>query len=189
MTLARRLVEAGPSVRWHTARLRSAALYRSAFAGLGVRSVIVKPRRLQGVDKITIGADCAVFDGAWLAVEAGGGPLVIGDRTYLGQDVHLHSIDPLTIGTGCVLADGVYITTTDHDREDRHRTHGTGPVSIGDDVFLGQRAVVLGGVRIGDGATVAAHAVVTRDVEPGAVVAGAPARPISPRSQTEGTSP
>lgn len=44
---------------------------------------------------------------------------------------------------------------------------------------LGSGAVVLGGVRVGAGAIVGAGAVVTRDVEPGAVVAGSPARPLS----------
>ena len=122
------------------------------------------PHQLRGVDRITLGRDCAIYEGAWLAVEEGGGPLTIGDHTYLGHGVHLHAIDPVRIGSRCVLADGVYVTSTDHDRDDRHRTHGTGAVTIGDDVFLGQRAVVLGGVTIGDGATVAAHAVVTRDV-------------------------
>ena len=179
MNLARTLVEAPRSLRWHVARATTRALYHRAFGAVGPRSVIVRPHQLQGVDRIRIGADCAIFDGAWLAVEPGGGPLIIGDRTYLGHGVHLHAIDPVTIGSGCVLADGVYVTSTDHDRVDRHRTHGTGPVTIGDNVFLGQRVVVLGGVTIGDGATVAAHAVVTRDVAPGAVVGGVPARPLN----------
>jgi acetyltransferase-like isoleucine patch superfamily enzyme len=186
VNLARTLVESPRSLRWHLARARTAALYRPAFAGLGSGSVIVRPHQLRGVDKITIGRDCAIYEGAWLAVEDGGGPLTIGDGTYLGHAVHLHAIDPVRIGSRCVLADGVYVTSTDHDRADRHRTHGTGPVTIGDGVFLGQRAVVLGGVTIGDGATVAAHAVVTRDVEAGAVVAGVPARPL-PRAPQDGS--
>jgi acetyltransferase-like isoleucine patch superfamily enzyme len=178
VNLARRLVEAPGALRWHAGRARTAALYRPAFGAIGPGTVIVRPHRLRGVDRIAIGRDCAIYEGAWLAVEDGGGPLTIGDTTYLGHAVHVHAIDPVTIGSRCVLADGVYVTSTDHDRTDRRRTHGTGPVTIGDDVFLGQRAVVLGGVTVGSGATVAAHAVVTRDVEPGAVVAGVPARPV-----------
>ena len=77
-----------------------------------------------------------------------------------------------------MLADGVYIGSADHGRDDRSTSHGTGEVRIGDNVFLGQRSVILGGVTIGDGATVGAHAVVTRDVPPGAIVGGVPARVI-----------
>jgi acetyltransferase-like isoleucine patch superfamily enzyme len=54
----------------------------------------------------------------------------------------------------------------------------TAPVVIEDDVWLGTNAVVLPGVRVGQGAIVGAGAVVTRDVPPFAVVAGAPARVI-----------
>ena len=156
----------------------TSSVYRRAFGSLGPGTVIVRPHKLQGVDRIHIGADCSVFEGAWLACEPDGGPLRIGDRTYLGHGVHVHALDPVSIGDDCVLADGVFIGSSDHDRDDRHQVHGTGPITIGDRVFVGQRAVVLGGVTIGDGATVGAHAVVTRDVEAGATVAGVPARPV-----------
>ena len=175
---ARALTESGPGLRWHLARPRTALLYRSAFAAIGPRTVIVGPRVLRGVDRISLGADCAVYPGVWLACEGDGSSITIGDGTYLGHDVHVHAIDAVRIGDGCVLADGAYVTTTDHDRVDRLATHGTGPVTIGHHVFIGQRAVVLGGVTIGDGATVGAQAVVTRDVPAGAVVGGVPARPI-----------
>ncbi|MBS1699362.1 MAG: acyltransferase [Actinobacteria bacterium] len=102
----------------------------------------------------------------------------MGSNTYIGHRAHLHSIDPVSIGAGCVIADNVFVASTDHGRVDRHSAVGTGSITIGDDVFLGQNAVVLGGVSIGNGATVAAGAVVTRDVAPGTIVAGVPARPL-----------
>lgn len=71
------------------------------------------------------------------------------------------------------------VSSTDHDRRDRGDVHGTGPVTIGDDVFLGQNVVVLGGVTIHDRATVAAGAVVNRDVPAGSTVGGVPARVLS----------
>lgn len=155
----------------------SRLVYRRAFGALGKGSVIVAPRVLKGVERIFVGAHVTAYPGAWLQTESGG-TMTIGDHTYLGHDVHLHAIDDVTIGSGCVLADGVLVTTTDHERGDRHAVRGTGPTRIGDGVFIGQRAVVLGGVSVGDGATIGAHAVVTRDVPAGAAVVGIPARPV-----------
>lgn len=177
-----RLVAQGPSaLRWRIGRARTAVL-RSGFRRLGSGTVIVRPYALRGIDRISIGEDCALFDGAWLQCESDDSATIeIGDHCYFGRDVHVHAIDPIRIGNDCVFADSVFVATTDHDADDRHGVHGTGPITIGDRVFLGQRAVVLGGVRIGDGATVGAHAVVTRDVPAGATVVGIPARPIGPR--------
>ena len=179
MGLASRLAESPSSVRWRRSQVTTALVYRRAFGALGPGSVIVKPHRLQNVSDIYIGRDCAFYEGAWLACELGAGPLTIGDENYFGHQVHLHAIDPVTIGSRCVFADGAFVASTDHDRGRPQGVHGTGPIRIGDDVFVGQRAVVLGGVTIGNGATVAAHAVVTRDVPAGAVVAGVPARIVS----------
>ena len=178
MTLQRRLTEARPGLRWRAGQMATRLLYRRAFGSLGEGTVIVRPRKLQGVERIHLGSGCSVFEGAWLASEPGGGELRIGDHTYIGHDVHLHALDHVTIGSGCVIADGVLVGSSDHDRDDRHAVHGTGPIRIGDRVFLGQRCVVLGGVTIGAGATVGAHAVVTKDVAPGQTVVGIPARPV-----------
>ncbi|WP_430819836.1 CatB-related O-acetyltransferase [Brevundimonas diminuta] len=54
-------------------------------------------------------------------------------------------------------------------------------ISIGNDVWFGAGAIVLKGVRVGDGAVIGAGAVVTRDIEPYSIVAGNPARPIRKR--------
>ena len=56
-----------------------------------------------------------------------------------------------------------------------------GDIVIGNDVWIGYEAVILSGVRIGDGAIVAARAVVTQDLEPYTIVGGVPARPIRKR--------
>ncbi len=56
-----------------------------------------------------------------------------------------------------------------------------GDIIIGNDVWIGYEAVILSGVTIGDGAIVAARAVVTRDVPPYAIVGGVPAKPIRQR--------
>ena len=58
-------------------------------------------------------------------------------------------------------------------------------VTIGDDVWIGARAIILPGVTIGQGSIVAAGSVVTKDVEPFSVVGGNPARVIKVRKQVE----
>lgn len=59
-------------------------------------------------------------------------------------------------------------------------------VNVGNDVWIGHRAIILGGITVGDGAIIGAGAVVTRNVEPYAVVAGVPARSVRKRfSQTK----
>ena len=60
-----------------------------------------------------------------------------------------------------------------------------GDIVIGNDVWIGYEAVILSGVRIGDGAIVAARAVVTKDVEPYTIVGGVPAKPVRRRFAPE----
>ncbi|WP_106818036.1 acyltransferase [Janibacter massiliensis] len=179
MTLARRLTEAPPSLRWHVGALRSRALYSRSFGSFGRGSVIVSPRILRGVERIHVGSGCAIYPGAWLQSEPGGGPIEIGDDAYIGHDFHAHAGDPIRIGRHVGIADGVFIGSVIAGFITGGAPEGAGPITIGTNVFLGQRAIVMGGVTIGDGAKVAAGAVVTKDVPAGAVAAGVPARIIS----------
>ena len=60
----------------------------------------------------------------------------------------------------------------------------TRPITIGDDVWIGSRVIILGGVNVGNGAVIGAGSVVTHDVPPYSVVGGNPARIIKSRKQS-----
>ena len=94
----------------------------------------------------------------------------IGEQTHIGSDVMM--------GPDCVI----YTRNHRFDRLDiPMREQGYGPVEpvvIGDDCWIGGRVTILPGVHIGNGAVIAAGAVVTKDVPPYAVVGGVPAKII-----------
>lgn len=83
----------------------------------------------------------------------------------------------MTIGDGCQIGHNVVFATLNHglSPEDRKNTYPA-PIVLGRNVWVGSNATILQGVTIGDNAVVGAGAVVTRDVAPGAVVVGVPAR-------------
>lgn len=111
--------------------------------------------------------------------------LYIGEGTAIGEYTHITCIQPMHIGRGVLTGRFVLISDNNHGSASAEelglppagRPLSTkGPVHIGDRVWIGDKATILGGVTVGDGAIVAAGAVVTRDVPPGAIVAGNPAR-------------
>lgn len=90
------------------------------------------------------------------------------------------------IGSGAMIVDNDFHTLDDNGRWKTDYQTGARPVTIGHSVFIGARAIVLKGVTIGDRSIIGAGAVVTRDVEPGAIVAGNPARAVSKSSSPAG---
>lgn len=88
--------------------------------------------------------------------------------------------DRSLIGSGAVLWDTDFHPLDPGERR-RHATRGalTAAIVVGDDVFIGARAMILKGVTIGDGAVVGAGAVVAKNVPAGAVAAGNPARVVA----------
>lgn len=105
----------------------------------------------------------------------------IGDDFYCNFDCLFLDSAPITIGNNVMLGPGVHIYTPCHPLQKDDRRSGleyAKPVRIGNDVWIGGRAVICPGVTIGDGAVIGAGAVVARDVAPNTVVAGNPAKPI-----------
>lgn len=94
----------------------------------------------------------------------------------------------LTIGDLVNISPEVMLLTASHDPGAADFSGTVAPLTIGDRVWIATRAIVLPGVTIGNGAVVAAGAVVTADVAAGAIVAGVPARPVGSRPETAQTS-
>jgi acetyltransferase-like isoleucine patch superfamily enzyme len=109
--------------------------------------------------------------------------ITIGRRSIINQQCCLDGRGGLTIGDDVNVSPGVWILTDSHDMHDPLFREVLAPVTIGDHVWIGSRALILPGVIVGEGAVVAAGAVVTRNVAPYTVVAGVPASPIGTRSQ------
>lgn len=132
------------------------------------------------------------FGGAWLhfyrdpiAFHRRRG-VTIGEGVELfGGTIHTFGSEPylVTIGNDVTISHDVAFFTHDGglrtlwDRFDDKPDYYA-RIDVGNRVFLGARAILMPGVTIGDGSVVGAGAIVTRDLEAGVVVAGAPARPI-----------
>lgn len=112
-----------------------------------------------------------------------GAQLSVGSRSSVGINASLHG--PVRIGDDVMMGPEVMVFALGHatDRWDVPMIDQgfaePDPVEIGDDVWIGARAILLPGVRVGRGAVVGAGAVVARDVPPCAVVVGNPARVVS----------
>ncbi len=105
----------------------------------------------------------------------------VGDDTIIGDQVFLDCRDKLKIGSHVEIASQVLIYNSEHDLNSEGFDATYGQVEIEDYVFIGPRAIILPGVKIGKGAVVAAGAVVPKDVLAFAVVGGDPAKVIGER--------
>lgn len=107
--------------------------------------------------------------------------IAIGDDVFLNYGCVLLDVCAITVGAGTQIGPQVQIYAADHPRDPEARRQGLEcgrPVSIGRNVWIGGQAILLPGVTVGDDAIIGAGAVVTRDVPPGATVAGNPARVV-----------
>ena len=137
---------------------RREALLRELFGDVGDAVTVEPPLRCDYGYNVAVGDDCFANDGC---VFLDSNAIEFGDRCLLGPGVHVytptHPVDPAERATG------------------RERAQA---VTVGDDVWIGGRAVINPGVTVGDESVVASGAVVTDDVPERVVVGGNPARVI-----------
>lgn len=124
---------------------------------------------VNGEFSIGFGSDIRIFDNAKLKLGSG----------YLNSTVQIVCAKNIEIGDDVAIARDVIIRDTDaHEIIDgKHQKEKN--VKIGNHVWIGTRAIIMKGVTIGDGAIVAAGAIVTKDVPANSIVAGVPAKIIN----------
>ena len=175
------------------ARRAANAAFRCSVGAVGPGMDVCHPWYLKGPQHVSIGIGFAAGPG--LRIEAWDEYLgqrwspriVIGDHVGVNFNVHIGAIGRLEIHDYVLVGSNVLITDHAHgsgrDGEADvppvlRPLHWRGPTVIERNVWVGEGACILGGVRVGAGAVVGANAVVTRDVPPRAIVGGVPARVI-----------
>jgi putative colanic acid biosynthesis acetyltransferase WcaF len=99
--------------------------------------------------------------------------LEVGRDSWIGEEVWILNLEDVRIGSNTCVSQGVLLCTGSHDRFSPTFEFDNGPIALGDRVWIAARAMVLRGVRVGDGATVGASAVVAHEVPAGATVLAA----------------
>lgn len=120
-----------------------------------------------------------MYEGAAIVIIKGG-KLSLGHNSYMNESL-IQCANSITIGDNCAIAGDVLIQDTDFHpiiNEDGKENPISKPIHIGNHVWICTKSIILKGVNIGDGAIVAAGAVVTKDVPTGCVVAGNPAKVV-----------
>lgn len=139
-----------------------------------------------GLTNIRVGSNTIFLPHLFLTAW-GQGLINIGDNCSFGCYCHISAINRITIGDNLLTGKWVTIVDNNHGqislnemkmRPLERGLFSNGPIEIGNNVWIGDKATILSGVKIGDGAIIAANAVVTKNVPAYSVVAGNPGKVI-----------
>lgn len=171
--------------RWYAAHFLA-----PQFESLGRGAVFMKPWNVHVHGKhVTVGDNIHVVTDSHRKVafstwtlEGHQGRISLGDNVLVCPGDRFDSASSITVGDNCMFAAGVYVTDADwHDIYDRTRPVGaTRPVVLGNNVWVGDGAIVCKGVTIGENTVIGAGSVVASDIPAGVIAAGNPARVIKP---------
>lgn len=183
------------SAKWRALRLRIIETPQHESLEIGDDVVFNVPVRCGGSGTLRVGKGNGfgyhmaprMGDGEILIQPRGTAMISIGDNNQFSNNVSIIANERVTIGDNCLIGDQVMITDSDfHEISPADRKLGPGavkPVSIGNNVWLGSRVVVLKGVSIGDNTVVGAMSLVTSPLPADCVAAGVPARIIKSLEQ------
>jgi acetyltransferase-like isoleucine patch superfamily enzyme len=161
---------------WNRARLHVELAKRQAFARGVLHGNVLQMLR-EG--RLEIGPHAYFEPGVWLTSDTG--RISIGGGSLLNLNVMVAAVESVSIGEHSMLANGCLVTDGNHRFDDPVKPvpwqgfTSKGPVTIGDNVWLGANVVVTSGVTIGRRSVIGANSVVTQDVPEFSIAAGAPA--------------
>lgn len=114
--------------------------------------------------------------------------ITIGDNAFLNQGTHISAVNDLVIGDNLLTGSYVSIIDNNHGQNktieelvippSERDLYSKGPIHIGNNVWIGDKASIFGGVTIGDGAIIGANSVVTHDIPAYSIAVGNPAKVI-----------
>jgi acetyltransferase-like isoleucine patch superfamily enzyme len=163
---------------WNRARIHWELMRRGAFARWPLQGNVLEAL-LEG--RLEVGEGVLLEPNVWITAP-GRARVRIGAGTFLNQGVMVASHELVEIGEHCMLANGCFVSDASHRYDDPDRPvpwqgfTSKAPTRIGANCWLGAHVVVTSGVTVGERCVVGAGSVVTHDLPPFSIAAGAPAR-------------
>jgi acetyltransferase-like isoleucine patch superfamily enzyme len=166
------------SLPWNRARIHAELARREAFARWPLHGNVLEALR-EG--RLEVGAQTLLEPHVWITAPDGA-RVRIGEGTFLNIGVMVAAVELVEIGSHCMFANGCFLTDGNHRFDDPERPvtwqgfSSKGPTRVGDNVWCGANVVVTSGVTVGERCVIGANSVVTTDLPPRSIAAGAPAR-------------
>jgi acetyltransferase-like isoleucine patch superfamily enzyme len=166
------------SLPWNRARIHREFARRGAFVRWPVHGNVLEAL-LEG--RLELGVGVLFEPNVWITAP-GAARVRIGAGSFLNLGVMVAAAELVEIGDHCMFANGCFVSDASH-RFDDPKVPVTwqgftskGPTRVGDNVWCGAHVVVTSGVTIGERCVIGANSVVTTDIPPFSIAAGAPAR-------------
>ena len=166
------------SLPWNRLRIHWEFMRREAFVRWPVHGNVLEALR---DGRLEIGPHTLLEPHVWITAP-GQARIRIGTGTFLNIGVMIASLDLVEIGDHCMFANGCFVTDGNHRFDDSSRPvpwqgfTTKGPTRVHDNVWCGVNVVITSGVTIGERCVIGANSVVTSDIPPHSIAAGAPAR-------------
>ena len=166
------------SLPWNRARIHAHFARRRAFCRWPVHGNVLEAFE---DGRLEVGEGTLFEPGVWITV-ADEGRVRIGAGSFLNLGVMVAAHELVEIGDHCMFANGCFVTDANHRFDDPDKPvtwqgfSTKGPTRIGDNVWCGANVVITSGVTIGERCVIGANSVVTEDIPPRSIAAGAPAK-------------